>query len=80
MKVFITKYALTLGIQERDVEETSHGMVKDSDTFMPQYFYDEGKGWHRTRESAIKRAYEMRDSRIKALEKQIQKLTNLTFK
>lgn len=79
MKVFITKYALTLGIQERDVEEISNGVVRDSSTFMTQHFYEEGKGWHKTRKSAIKRANEMKESRIKALEKQIQKLTKLTF-
>ena len=55
-------------------------MVLEIGTLMPQYFYDEGKGWHKTRKSAVKRAYEMKDSRIKALENQIQKLTKLTFK
>lgn len=80
MKVFITKYALTTGIHERDVEEMGHGVVKDKDTFMSQYFYVEGKGWHRTMESALKEANRMRDSRIKALEKQIFKLKQLTFK
>ena len=49
MKVYITKYALTTGIMERDVEDIGHGTVKDKDTFMSQYFYVEGKGWHRTR-------------------------------
>lgn len=80
MKVYITKYALTLGIQEREVIDVGHGTVKDIDTFMPQYFYVEGKGWHKTKESALKRAEEMRESRIKAIEKQIEKLKELTFK
>lgn len=79
MKVYITKYALTTGIMERDVEDIGHGTVKDKDTFMSQYFYVEGKGWHRTMESAIKHAQVMRDNRIKALEKQIEKLKGLTF-
>ena len=79
MKVYITKYALTLGIQAREVEFCSHGMVIDKSTEMTQYFHDEGKGWHKTIESAIKEANRMRDSRIKALEKQIEKLKKLTF-
>lgn len=80
MKVFVTKYALTLGIQEREVIDVGHGSVRDTATLMPQYFQIEGKGWHKTMESAIKEANRMRDSRIKALEKQIQKLKQLTFK
>ncbi len=79
MKVYVTKYALTLGIQEREVIDVGHGSVRDTATLMPQYFYIEGKGWHKTMESAIKQANRMRDSRIKALEKQIQKLKELTF-
>lgn len=81
MKVFVTKYALTDGIQEREVVDVGHGTVKDMETkFVAQYYRFEGKGWHRTMESAIKEANRMRDSRIKALEKQIQKLKQLTFK
>ena len=80
MKVYVTKYALTLGIQEREVVECGHGMVKDMDTaFVAQYYHIEGKGWHRTIESAIKHAHVMRDNRIKALEKQIDKLKKLKF-
>lgn len=79
MKVYITKYALTLGIQEREVEVGTNGSVVDKSTGMTQYFHDEGKGWHRTIESAIKEANRMRESRIKALEKQIEKLKKLTF-
>ncbi len=80
MKVYITKYALTLGIQEREVIECRHGMVKDMDTqFVAQYYHIEGKGWHRTIESAKKEAERMRQSRIKAWRKQIEKLKGLTF-
>lgn len=79
MKVYITKYALTLGIQEREVKEGVNDSVIETSGLLPQTHYIEGKGWHTTRESAIKRAIKMRDSRIKALEKQIEKLKNLTF-
>ena len=79
MKVYITKYALTLGIQEREVREAGNGMVIDDSHFVGQHFQIEGKGWHRTIESAKKEAERMRQSRIKALEKQIEKLKGLTF-
>lgn len=79
MKVYVTKYALTLGIQEREVKEGVNDSVIETSGFMPQTHYIEGKGWHRTIESAKREAERMRESRIKALEKQIEKLKGLTF-
>lgn len=81
MKVWITKYALTQGIIEKKARECGEGfdgMVKTEEKY-PAYFHGEGKEWHRTKESAIKRAEEMRQKKIESLKKQIKKLEVMTF-
>ena len=79
IKVFITKYALTDGIVEKDAElcdDNKMIKVKEKGCFVT-YFH--GEDWHRTRESAVKRAEIMRDRAIKSAEKKIAKLKNLQF-
>lgn len=79
MKVWITKYALTKGILQEEGEtfkgNPNYLMVKGyySD------FYGEGNEWHRTKESAIKKAEEMRQKKIASLKKQIEKLEKMKF-
>lgn len=71
MKVWITKYALTSGIKEMEVEQSENfpDMVYDrNDTY-----HGEGRDWHRTRESAIAKAEQMRLKKIESLKKQIAK-------
>lgn len=78
MKVWISKYALTKGIYEVEVITTEFETMvvdKSNPTFM---FYHKGE-WHKTKEDAIKRAEEMRNKKIKSLEKQINKLKNMRF-
>ena len=79
IKVFITKYALTDGIIEKDAELCDDNkMIKVSGKgYFTTYFH--GEDWHRTRESAVKRAEIMRDRAIKSAEKKIAKLKNLQF-
>jgi hypothetical protein len=85
---WITKYALTQGIIKAEVEECGDasgefgGMIlyKRSGESWPQYFHGEGKEWHRTYESALKKADEMRQARIKSLQEQITKLQGVEFK
>lgn len=77
-KVFITKYALTSGIKEMEVEEYYPGNVKRLG-LNHDYFHGEGKEWHRTRESAMKKAEEMRVKKIASLKNQIVKLEKLKF-
>lgn len=80
-KAWVTQYALTAGIEQREVEEcfdTAKGIVKDLG--LPHiYYHGEDKHWHRTRESAVKRATAMRDAKIKSLEKSIAKLRKMEF-
>ena len=77
MKVWITKYALMHGILERTGESCPpHGMIQYG---IGLYAHGEGREWHRTRESAIKRAESMRAKKIVSLEKSIEKMKALQF-
>ena len=79
MKVWITKYAMTSGIKEIECEDCENGAVKETENPFPKFYHDEGKEWHRTKESAIQKAEEMRQKRIKSLKKQIEKLERMRF-
>lgn len=82
MKVFITKYAMTKGIIEMDGERcTSFGspdmiVVGVKNGF--QQFYH-GEDWHRSRESAVKRANEMQSAKLASIDKQRKRIATLTF-
>ena len=39
------------------------GMIQTKEEY-PSYYHDEGKDWHRSKESAVKRAEEMRQKKI----------------
>ena len=82
MKVWITKYALTDGILEKECVECGNGtdgMIREKENSYPVYYHGEGKDWHRTKESAIKKAEEMRQKKIENLKKQIKKLERMRF-
>lgn len=80
MKAFVTKYALTVGVMEVDAEQLS-----DNDTIryrsgthaFDQYFHS-GE-WFKTRDEAVAKAEKMRANKLKSIEKQRQKLIDLTF-
>ncbi len=81
MKVWITKYALTDGIFEAEVTESSAapGCVYETGRGYAQYFHGEGLQWHRTRESAVARAELMRTRKIASLKKQMNRLVGKVF-
>ena len=83
MKAFITKYALTTGIQEVDAKEvggpTKMITWKGESDWCESTAHYEGRDWCRTRESAISRADEMRVKKIASLKKSIKKLEVLEF-
>ena len=81
MKVWISKSALSTGIREADVEPSGIilGMVVEIGKGYGSYFHGEGNEWHRSRESAVAKAEEMRAAKIASLKKQIAKLEKLTF-
>lgn len=83
--VFITKYALSDGIKEVELLDTSHEGRMATVQFREAknwdsgraYFYGEGKDWHRTKDAAIARAEEMRTKKIASHNKSIAKLQKL---
>ncbi len=80
MKVWITKYALTSGPYECEVEtyDDHTNMVSTIGSYA-LYFHGEGKEWHRTKENAIERCEALRSAKIKSFEKQIEKIKSLDF-
>ena len=78
MKVWISKYALTKGIFEMDVRISEDGKSAYGQLFNECY-HKKGIEWHEAREDAVRRAEEMRENKIRNLEKQIQKLKDMTF-
>jgi hypothetical protein len=80
--VWITKYALTQGIFEIDATvctKINKDMIEEVGAGYPTMYHREGEEWHRTKESAIKRAEEMKQAKIKSVKKQLNKLENLKF-
>lgn len=84
MKVYVTKYALTTGIQEHEVEE---GTVND---ISRKYVYARsghgismqfvmGRDAFATRAEALQVAEKARKAKIESLNKQIRKLGELNF-
>lgn len=82
-KVFITKYALTSGISEclAEIINYSNGDMAVGKP-RPQDF--DNSCFHKgefflDKEEAVKHCNDLRDKKIKNLEKQIEKLKNLKF-
>ncbi len=80
-KVYVTKYALTQGIQEVDLlKRDNDGVVNVAWPGAPNnraLFWP--KDWSETREQAAARADEMRKAKIASIQKQIAKLEAMTF-
>lgn len=77
MKIWITKYALSKGIVVEHAEHRGGDLWVFSGGFVDSRL--EGRDWHRTEESAMACAEEMRVKKIASLKKNISKLENLTF-
>ena len=83
MKVYITKYLFTEGIQEREVRQSDS--YRDMVSLYPvpgrcsMNFHGEGSEWHRTREGAVARALQLQQAKIKSLEKSIAKIKAMKF-
>jgi len=80
MKVWITKYALTIGIEEveADVSFSENMVAYGGNSYSTQYAH--GNDWHGTKEAAIKRAENMRQDKLISLQKSIEKMQKLRFK
>lgn len=82
MKVWITKYALTKGIEEKEAVECPgfEGMIRvNGCSVFASNYHGEGDEWHRNHDLALKQAEEMRQKKIASLKKQIEKLEKLRF-
>lgn len=74
MKVWITKYGLTSGIYEAEVDEPEKEMIVIRDKGFPQYFHGKGREWCETEDDAKKCVSRQRKAKIASLHKQIAKL------
>lgn len=77
---YITKYALTSGIKQVEVEDcfdSAPDMIREVAERFPAYYH--GDDWHRTREEAVQRAEEMRKAKIASVKKQLARLEKLSF-
>lgn len=84
VKFFVTKYALSQGILKFDGllgQGRSKGVASGriSGEGSMAYFFGEGKDWHLTLESALKRAEELRKAKLVALHRQISEIEKLDF-
>lgn len=81
MKVWITKYALSMGIYEREAKEPpDRGHVVAIEPEAPNgWTMYHHADWWKSRKDALARAEYMRTSRIASLEKQIAKLRKMRF-
>lgn len=82
MKVWISKYALTKGIFEIDVEDDEYvakGMVTDRRNPYRASYHGEGREWHRARADAVVRAKQMQRDKLRSLQKQIDKVKAIDF-
>ena len=79
MKIWITKYALTRGIIEAEIDMR----IGESITITwinkcPGTYFKPGE-WFKSKEDAIKKAEEMRKTEIEKLTKKIKKLEKMRF-
>lgn len=81
MRAWITKYALTQGIFTVEAEDNIREeiLVVRHLGYIPDCYHGEGREWHRTPESAMARAEQMRKAKIASLEKQIKNLQAMKF-
>lgn len=78
MRVYITKYALTQGIFEVEVDECDGkpGLVADRARFVSHYRKPD---WHLTIGEAVSRALVMKSKKIASLRRQIRNIEALKF-
>ena len=79
IKVWVTKYCLTQGILEIEVELVGNGMVRheNKNGMLAQYFHL--PDWHKDKLSAIYQAENMRKKAIEQTNRKLNKLKSLVF-
>ena len=81
MTAYITKYALTNGIEKVEASEPTGitQMIVVKTSVFTAHYHGEGREWHRTFESAVLKAEAMREKKIKSMQKAINKLKEIEF-
>jgi len=81
MTIFVTTYALTVGIQERTLKERCSERMVSLVPLKDEYggIYVHKPDWHETHEAAIARAKTMQAAKINSLQKQLKKIAALRF-
>lgn len=82
MKIWNTKYCLTGGITEHEVEECfTAGMVEipKTDKSFAVYLHGEGREWHRSFADAVFRANEIKIKKLQSLDRQVKKISAIEF-
>jgi hypothetical protein len=77
MKVWISKYALTVGLYTREVELVSPKMVSVIGARPSEYYHK--PNWHETRTAAVDHAVQLKARMLMSLKRKIIKLGNLSF-
>ena len=75
--VYVTKYALTKGIEYVEVSETFFPYVVKENIKCPRIFHI--GDWFENKEDAIKKAEEMKNKKLQSLENQMKKISKLKF-
>lgn len=80
-KIYVTKYALSVGIFEVEatVYEDGSGMARFKRERSAYTEYAHGKDFYLTKAEALTRAEEMRIAKLKSLEKSAKKISALKF-
>lgn len=78
MRVYITKYALTMGIIVAEAENVGDDMVRVRGAGTRDAYYH-GKEWCQTRTEAAKRAKALRGAKIRSLTKSLERVKALRF-
>ena len=82
MKIYWTKYCLTSGIIELDVNQTEWDKsIYESDEYRSVYFSENNKkDWYKTKDEALEHSELMRGRKITSIRKQLEKIENVNFK
>ena len=75
--VYVTKHALTKGIEYIEVSETFFPYLVKENIMYPRTFRI--GDWFENKEDAIKNAEEMRIKKLQSLDNQIKKISKLKF-
>lgn len=81
IKVWISKYALSVGIEEVEAkfDDAYPSMICIPSDKIGYTRYFHRPDWHRTRDSAVERAEKMRIAKLISLRRQCDKLEKVSF-